>query len=117
MTQTETNNKPSRILAFDASYILVAAFRSIREAANMTGAVRQSLIKAAYGDIISVKDKYWRILPEDFVLDPDDIGQLTLFEFDESVGEDRKIYATRQMLKGSIMLESEYQILKATMNK
>lgn len=108
MTQQEVNNTPTTIVAFDASYTLVAIFKSISEAATLTGAIRQSLIKAAYGDIISVNKRYWRVVPPDFQIEPDDIGKLTLFEFDAEIGEDRKIYGTRKMLKNSVMLESEY---------
>lgn len=108
MTQQETNNKPTTIVAFDSSYVLVAIFRSISEAATLTGTIRQSLIKAAYGDIISVNKRYWRAVPPDFQIEPDDVGKLTLFEFDDAIGEDRKIYATKKMLKSSVILESEY---------
>ena len=108
MTQQETNNKPTTIVAFDSSYVLVAIFRSISEASALTGTVRQSLIKAAYGDIISVNKRYWRVVPPDFQIEPDDVGKLTLFEFDDAIGEDRKIYGTKKMLKSSVMLESEY---------
>lgn len=112
MTQQEINNTPTTIVAFDASYMLVAIFKSISEAAALTGAIRQSLIKAAYGDIISVNKRYWRVVPPDFQIEPDDIGKLSLFEFDAEIGEDRKIYGTRKMLKNSVMLESEYITLQ-----
>ena len=104
MTKQEPNNNPTTIVAFDATYILVAIFKSISEA----GTLRQSLIKAAYGEIISVNKRYWRAVPSDFQIEPDDIGKLTLFDFDAEIGEDRKIYSTRKMLKSSVMLESEY---------
>lgn len=113
MTQQEINNTPTTIVAFDASYMLVAIFKSISEAATLTGAIRQSLIKAAYGDIISVNKRYWRVVPPDFQIEPDDMGKLTLFEFDAEIGEDRKIYGTRKMLKNSIMLESEYLTIQS----
>lgn len=115
--QPEINNKPTTLVAFDASYTLVAIFKSISEAAALTGTVRQSLIKAAYGDIISVNKRYWRVVPSDFQIEPDDVGQLTLFDFDAAIGEDRKIYATRKMLKSSVMLESEYIALQAAKGK
>lgn len=108
MTQQEANNQPTTIVAFDATYILVAIFRSISEAAALTGIVRQSLIKAAYGETISVNKRYWRVVPSDFQIEPDDIGVLNLFDFDAAIGEDRKIYSTRKMLKNSVMFESEY---------
>lgn len=108
MITPKTNSTPTQVAAFDASYKLVAIFKSISEAASITGALRQSLIKAAYGDIISVNKRYWRAVPADFQIEPDDIGNLTLFEFDAEVGEDRKIYGTKKMLKTSVMFESEY---------
>lgn len=117
MTQPEINNKPTTIVAFDASYVLVAIFKSISEAATLIGTIRQSLIKAAYGDIISVNKRYWRVVPPDFQIEPDDVGHLTLFEFDTAIGEDRKIYSTRKMLKNSVMLESEYLVLKSNTSK
>lgn len=117
MTQQEVNNKPTTIVAFDSSYILVATFKSISEAATLTNTIRQSLIKAAYGSIISVNKRYWRVVPPDFQIEPDDLGKLTLFEFDEAVGDDRKIYTTRKMLKNSVMLESEYLVLQKSQGK
>lgn len=114
MTQPEVSNKPTTIVAFDSSYILVAIFKSISEAATLTNTIRQSLIKAAYGDIISVNKRYWRVVPPDFQIEPDDVGKLSLFEFDAAVGEDRKIYSTRKMIKSSVMLESEYLSLKTS---
>lgn len=107
----EINNNPTQIVAFDATYILSAMFKSISEAAAITGTLRQSLIKAAYGEIISVNGRYWRAVPSDFQIEPDDLGNLTLFEFDDAIGVDRKIYSTRKMLKSSVMLESEYLTL------
>lgn len=105
-------NTPTVIVAFDPGYNLVAIFKSISEASSLTGTLRQSLIKAAYGETISVNKRYWRAVPHDIQVEPDDIGNLTLFEFDAMVGEDRKIYPTKKMLKGTSMLESEYLILK-----
>lgn len=103
--QLENN---TQVLAFDCQYHLCAIFRSISEAATLSGAIRQSIIKAVYGDIISVKGRYWRAVPKDIEIEPDDLGQLSLFDFDEMCGIDRKIYGTRDMRKSSVMLESEY---------
>lgn len=114
MMKQGQRNSPTTIIAFDSSYVLVAIFRSINEAATLTGTIRQSLIKAAYGDIISVNKRYWRIVPSDFQIEPDDIGKLSLFEFDAEIGEDRRIYSTKKMIKSSAMLESEYLNLHTT---
>lgn len=97
-----------QVLAFDCMYRLCAIFRSISEASTISGVIRQSIIKAVYGEIISAKNRYWRAVPKDIEIEPDDLGQLSLFDFDEMCGVDRKIYSTREMRKGSSMLESEY---------
>lgn len=117
MTQIKQNNIPATIVAFDATYTLVAIFRSISEAATLTGTLRQSLIKAANGTIISANGRYWRVVPPDFQIEPDDIGALSLFDFDATIGDDRKIYATRKMKKNSVMLESEYIKASSLTNK
>lgn len=117
MTQTTQSNKPTTIVAFDSGYTLVAIFKSISEAATLTGSIRQSLIKAAYGDIISVGKRYWRVVPPDIQIEPDDIGKLSLLEFDQMIGEDRKIYSTKKMIKSSAMLESEYIALMTAKGK
>lgn len=104
------------ILAFNSDYLLSAIFFSVQEAAQMTGALRQSLAKAAQGELVAVKKRYWRIMPPDFEIEPDDIGKLTLFDYDAAIGEDRRIYPTRRMVKGSVMLESEYKLLSQKVN-
>ena len=75
---------------------------------SLSQSVKRQHLLEHYGEIISVNKRYWRAVPSDFQIEPDDIGKLTLFDFDAEIGEDRKIYSTRKMLKSSVMLESEY---------
>lgn len=96
------------VVAFDSTYKLVATFSSIKEAAEMTRVTRQSIMKAVYGDAIAVGKHYWRAIPEEFIVDSDDVGKLTLFEFDQSIGIDRKIYSRRAMKRDQIIQESDY---------
>lgn len=110
-------NLPSTLIAFDSSYRLCAIFRSIAEAASLTGALRQSLIKAAYGTVVSVNKHYWRVVPHDFEIEPDDIGVLSIFDFDAEMGEDRRIYPTKEMARKSSILESEYLELQKSTQK
>ncbi len=105
LQQLETN---VQVLAFDCQYTLCAIFRSISEASTISGVIRQSIIKAVYGETISAKGRYWRAVPKDIEIEPDDLGQLSLFDFDEMCGIDRKIYGTRDMKRGGVILESEY---------
>lgn len=109
MTAKNKLRKP--VAVFNSSYKLIAIFRSIKEASVLTGIVRQSIIKAIAGDIISVRNCYWRNIPADIILDQDDIGTLSVITFDKQVGNpDRKIWAKRKIKKRSTMLmESEHK--------
>lgn len=118
MSKVETNfDAPSVIAAFDCDYVLTAIYRSVSDAARITGALRQSLVKAAYGSIVSVKGMYWRTVPPDIQIEPDDLGVLTVFDFDAETGQDRKIYPTRHMFKRTAIYESEYMMLKKGVDK
>lgn len=103
-------NVGTMVALFNSRYTLVAIFGSIKEASRVTGVVRQSIIKAVYGEIISVRDCYWRPIPDDIVIDQDDIGTLDMFTFDREIGApDRKIYKSRKMGRRlDIIMESEH---------
>lgn len=109
MTPKNKYRKP--VAVFNSSYLLVAIFRSIKEAASITGIIRQSIIKAISGEIVSVKNCYWRSIPQDFVLDQDDIGVLSVIDFDKEVGNpDRKIWGKGKIKKRKFaLMESEHK--------
>lgn len=99
------------VAVFNSRYLLTGIFGSIKEVSKITGVVRQSIIKAVYGDTISVKGCYLRAIPQDIVLDIDDIGKLTMPTFDKAAGNpDRKIYKKAKMRKRlDIIMESQLQ--------
>lgn len=101
---------PTPVAVFNSRYILTGIFGSIKEVSKITGVVRQSVIKAVYGDIISVKGCYLRAIPNDLVVDLDDIGSLTMFKFDKEAGHpDRKIYkGTKMGRRLDIIMESQH---------
>lgn len=107
----KTDRTPTPVAVFNSRYILSGIFGSIKEVSKVTGVVRQSIIKAVYGDIISVKGCYLRAIPNDTILDIDDIGTLTLFAFDKEVGNpDRKIYKSSRMKRRlDIIMESQHK--------
>ncbi len=107
----KTEKDPTPVAMFNSRYILIAVFGSIKEVSKVTGVVRQSIIKAVYGDTISVKDYYLRAIPKDIVLDVDDIGKLNMFAFDKEAGHpDRKIYGGSRMRKRlDIIMESQHK--------
>lgn len=107
----KSDRTPTPVAVFNSRYLLSGIFGSVKEVSKVTGVVRQSIIKAVYGDIISVKGCYLRAIPNDMILDSDDIGSLTLFEFDrEANNPDRKIYKSTRMGKRlDIIMESQHK--------
>ena len=105
----ERFQNPARILAFDSCLKLAAVFSSYNAVERITGKKHQSILKCCDGRNISCLGFYWRELSPELVVDIDeDIGRLTLLEYDRAVGEDRKIYATSKMVRGETILESQY---------
>ena len=107
----KTELSPTPVAVFNSRYVLTAIFGSIKELSKATGVVRQSIIKAVYGDTISVKGYYLRAIPNEIVLDMDDIGTLNMFAFDKAAGNpDRKIYGGSKMRKRlDIIMESQHK--------
>lgn len=107
----KNDRTPTPVAVFNSRYMLMGIFGSIKEASKITGVVRQSIIKAVYGETITAKKCYWRPIPADVILDQDDIGKLTLFDFDrEAKNPNRPIYDKGKVNKRlHIIMESEYK--------
>lgn len=109
MNKKKSNNTKN-IIVFDASLRLVGMFSSYYTAAKTTGVCHQMIAKACNGTIIAAKGMYWREIDiKEYIMDCDDLGNLTLLDFDREQGVNRKIYASRNMRKNEIILESEYK--------
>ena len=74
--------KPLRVLAFNGSLKLVAIFQSYSAAEKITGSKHQVLLRCCNGQMISSNGLYFREVPEDTIIDIDDLNTLTLLEFD-----------------------------------
>jgi hypothetical protein len=109
-SKVERFKKPSRILAFDGSLKLKGIFQSYNAAEKITRIPHQSIQKAVDGDTVSVKGIYWReLIDEDTIIDIDDLNKLSLLEYDAAMGQDRVIFATRNMKRGEEILESQFK--------
>lgn len=107
------NSNSKIVLAFDNTFILVAIYNSPYIASKMTNVYIQHLLKACSGEVIAAHGFYWRIADTaELQFDCDDIGRLTLFQYDKECGQDRKVYLSRRMKREDIVLESEYVKLK-----
>ena len=99
-----------KILAFDNMLKLRAMFQSYSAVEKITGKSRQSIQKCCKGNMVSCLGYYWREVPEDIIIDMDeDLGKLSLIDFDEFSGNDRIIYATSKMKKGELIKECDYK--------
>lgn len=101
-------SNPRHILAFDGSLKLVGIFYSYSSAERLIGIRHQVLLRCCTGETIASSGYYFRAVPEDVIVDVDDLNTLTLLEFDRQMGVDRKIYATRDMRRKQTILESQY---------
>lgn len=112
---------PLRVLAFDKSLRLVGLFQSYSATEKVTGIKHQVLMRCCNGQIITAKGFYFREVPEDTIIDIDDLNSLTLLEFDRQMGFDRYVYATRKMKKDEVIRESQFknrfQVLQAKRSK
>lgn len=104
------NDHIKSVIVFDSNLKLVGMFSSYYTAAKTTGVSHQMIAKACSGKIIATKGMYWReVDTKEYIMDCDDLGTLTLLDFDREQGIDRRIYATRNMKKNEIILESKYK--------
>ena len=101
--------KPKKILAFGAEYKLAAIFNSCNQCERMSDIHHQTLIKCCKGEMLTTHGFYWRELPDEIVIDADDIGKLSMLDFDKAVGNDFRIYATKYQRRYEVIFEHEYE--------
>ena len=97
-----------KIAVFDRNLKLAAIFSSLSMAAEILGVTPQVLRKACKGDVVAVKKLYIRDVPDEIIIDFDDIGVLRLTDFDGVFGKDYPIYLTAEMKPKQIIPESRY---------
>lgn len=104
---------PTKILAFDSQLKLAAVFSSYNVAEKLLGIPHQDLYKACKGERIAMTRHYWRELEENdeeaMLIESEDLGKLTLLEYDKEIGVEREIYCSQLMKRGQVIPESEYE--------
>lgn len=98
MAQIELN-PPKITLAFNPARTLVGVFRSIRSAAEMVGGHPQAISNACTGKVITSSGYYWRHENDEVSVEFEDIGVLSLEEYDHLCHEQRK-YLKSKNIKG-----------------
>ena len=86
-----------KIAAFSRDQVLVGVFASMTQAAKFIGVRVSSVRFAVVGDTVACQGWYLRRVDE--TLSMDEIGTLTLQDFDRRIGEKRLTYPHRAMRK------------------
>ena len=98
-----------KIAIFSPQYKLVAISSCISSLAKLIGTDTGSLLRAIKGERVTCNGFYPRFIPDDTIIDVDDLGVVNLLEFDlEILGEDRFVYTTRKQRRSEIIKESEF---------
>lgn len=88
-------NKTQKVLVFNASKKLLAICLSSTSAARLTHSLPQSVYKVCVGEMISHNGYYFRYMQEDKV-SVDDIGKLSVKQYDKLCGSVRHYIKTKQ---------------------
>lgn len=98
-----------KIAVFDSKLKLVAISSGIGKLAKIMGVGTGDILRAIRGDRICCNGSYFRYIPEDTIIDMDEIGKVDLIDFDlDWCGEDRLIYTTGLQKRNAIIRESEF---------
>lgn len=93
----QPSKKPPHILVFSPLKKLVAIFNSTYATAKSFHARIQSIQYACDGTCMSCQGHYFRYLLDDIEVTNDDLGVLSIEEYDQLCGVERKIYRTGRM--------------------
>ncbi len=98
-----------KIAVFGPNHKLIAITGGISQASRLIGADTGSLLRALNGERITCGGLYVRWIPEDTVVDMDDLNKADLIEFDlEWLEEDRLVYTTRRRKRNNVIKESDF---------
>lgn len=99
MSKAELENGPKRVLQFNSTKKLVAVFSSLTAAAKTLEVSPAAVHYACSGKRISCKGAYFRSLNDNIELEWEDLGALTLQEYDDLCGEKRAVYPTKRFAR------------------
>ncbi len=91
----EGYNRPAKqVLVFNGAKLLLGIVRSVRGAAELTGANLQAVSFACTGRIISSNGFYYRHVHPNVSIEMEDLGTLRLRDYDELCGDTTRKYHT-----------------------
>lgn len=115
MAQSRNTNRARRILAFDSSKKLSFIAQSQIKLAKLLGVTTPTVKSACDGKAISTRGLYLRWWDPEIEIDViKELGALTLQDYDNLLGVERKVYKDRNMTRKSLRLKYN---MKATPEK
>ena len=115
MANTQKGNIARRILVFDSSKKFVAVAQSQIKLAKMFGVTTPTIKAVCDGTAISTCGFYLRWWNPSIEIEViNELGVLTLKEYDTLIGEHRRVYSNRTMTRKSLKLKYN---MKATPEK
>lgn len=99
---SEAKNNSHFVLVFNNMQRYVGFFLSVYAASKSVGAHPSSIKSACVGETIACKGQYFRYLNDDIEVTTEDLGVLTLKEYDELCETKRKTYPNRKMTRNAM---------------
>ncbi len=103
-----SSKTPKRTLVFNSLKRLVGVFQSTHAASKAMGIGIQSIHYACNGTTIKAGNFYFRHLEDDIEVTWDDLGVLSVEEYDELCGVERKVYSTKEMTRKGTKYKKSY---------
>ena len=91
--------KPKQVLVFNGAQILVAVFRSLNTASEISKGNLQAISFSCTGKYISTGGFYFRHLHPNIEIEMTDLDSLKLSDYDRMCGAERKYHTIKKMAK------------------
>ena len=101
--------RPCKVLIFNGARVLVAIVRSLHCAAELTHENKSAIHNCCTGKSVRSGAYYYRQQHPDILLEMDDLDKLTLKEYDDLCGIERKYISTRRMAHLRQRAEAKYK--------
>ncbi|GAB6121390.1 hypothetical protein [Dysgonomonas termitidis] len=91
--------EPKQVLIFNNAKVLIAIVRSLHAASELSFCNLQAISFCCLGKYISTGGYYFRHVHPDIAIEPEDLDNLKLEEYDRMCGEERLYYSSRQLAR------------------
>lgn len=96
-------NEKRKVLVFNSKKKLVGMFSSLLEASKLLNINKVGIYNACSGKAVAYFNNYYRYLFDDIEITSDDIGMLTIQEYDSLCNVNRPLYRTSTMKNKDII--------------